>query len=97
MKKLNFKIILFNIVNKKPSLKEVEGYQIDSLAAVYREQHYWCVIELETGLCICKGKTMQNSINKYQEVEMKERIKNVRKTDTYKRLKNIFEELKGQN
>ena len=84
------------MANKKPSLKEVEGYQIDSLAAVYRVQHYWSVIELETGLCICKGKTKQNSINKYQEFEMQERIKNVRKTDTYKRLKNIFEEMKGK-
>lgn len=35
MKKLTFKILSFNIVNQKFSLKEVEGYQIDSIARVY--------------------------------------------------------------
>lgn len=55
MKKLNFKIISFNIVNKKPSL------------------------------------------NEYQKDDMKEKISKARKTDTYKRLKKEFKEMKGQN
>ena len=97
MKKLNFKIMTFNMVNEKPSLNEVEGYQIDNLAAVYRGQHYWIVIHLETGLCICKGKTKQDALNEYQKDDMKEKIAKAYKTDTYKRLKNIFEEMKGQN
>lgn len=57
MKKLNFKILSINIINKKFYLKEVEGYQIDSIAAVYREHPYWHVTEIESGTCICKGKT----------------------------------------
>lgn len=63
MKKLNFKILSFNIVNKKISLKEVEGYLIDSIAAVYRDCPYWYVTELESGTCICKGKTKQDALN----------------------------------
>lgn len=97
MKKLNFKILSFNIVNKKLSLKEVEGYQIDSTAAVYRDRSYWYVTELESGTCICKGKTKQDAINEYQKDETKEKIKNAYKIDIYKHFKNIFEELKGQN
>lgn len=97
MKKLKFKIISINIINKKLSLKEVEGYQIDSIAAVYRNYPYWYVTELESGVCISKGKTKQDAINKYQEVETKEQIKNAHKTDTYKRFKNAFVEMKGQN
>lgn len=97
MKKLNFKILAFRIVNKKITLKEVEGYQIDSIAAVYRESPYWYVTEIESGLCICKGKTKQDALNEYQKVETKEKIKNAYKTDAYKHLKNIFEEMKGQN
>lgn len=92
-----FKILLFNIDNKKFSLKEVKGYQIDSIAFVYHECPYWSVIELESGLCICKGKTKQDALNEYQKDDMKEKIAKAHKTDTYKRLKNIFEEMKGQN
>ena len=97
MKKLNFKILAINIVNKKASLKEVKGYQIDSIAAVYRYKPYWYVTELESGLCLCKGKTKQDALNEYQKDETKEKIKNAHKTDTYKHLKNVFEEMKGQN
>ncbi len=95
MKKLNFKIISFDIINKKLSLKEVKGYQIDSIAAAYRDDHpYWNVTELESGLCICKGKTKQDAINKYQEVETKEKIERAHKTDVYKRFKKEFKEMK---
>ena len=52
MKKLKFKILSINIINKKLSLKEVEGYQIDSIAAVYRDRPYWYVIELVSGTSI---------------------------------------------
>lgn len=97
MKKLNFKILSIDIVNKKPSLKEVEGYQIDSIVAVYRNHPYWYVTELESGLCISKGKTKQDALNEYQKDETKLIIKNARKTDTYKHLKNVFVEMKGQN
>ena len=97
MKKLNFKTLAIRIVNKKISLKEVEGNQIDSIAAVYRERPYWYVIELVSGTCICKGKTKQDAVNKYQEVETKEKITKAHKTDAYKHLKNVFVEMKGQN
>lgn len=97
MKKLNFKILSINIVNKKASLKEVTGYQIDSSYAVYRNHPYWYVTEFESGLCICKGKTKQDALNEYQKDETKEKIKNAHKTDTYKHLKNVFVEMKGQN
>lgn len=97
MKKLNFKILAFRIVNKKIILKEVEGYQIDSIAAVYRDCPYWYVTELESGTCICKGKTKQDALNEYQKDETKEKIAKAHKTDAYKHLKNIFIEMKGQN
>lgn len=97
MKKLNFKILAFRIVNKKIILKEVEGYQIDNIAAVYHEQPYWYVTEFESGLCVCKGKTKQDALNEYQKDETKEKIKNAHKTDSYKYLKNVFVEMKGQN
>lgn len=96
MKKLNFKILSLNFIKKKPSLKEVEGYQIDSIVAVYRDRHYWYVTELESGICVCKGKTKQDALNEYQKDETKEKIKNAHKTDTYMHLKNVFEEMKGQ-
>lgn len=96
MKKLKFKILSINIINKKLSLKEVEGYQIDSIAAVYRDHSYWYVTELESGVCISKGKTKQDAINKYQEVETKEHIKNAHKTDVYKHFKKEFKEMEGQ-
>lgn len=97
MKKLTFKILSFNIVNKKFSLKEVEGYQIDSIASIYHERDYWYVVELESGLRICEAKTKQDAINKYQEDETKEQIKNAHKLDIYKHQKNLFIEMKGQN
>lgn len=97
MKKLNFKIISLNIVNKKLSLKEVKGYQIDGLAAVYHERPYWYVTEIESGVCICKGKTKQDALNEYQKEETKEKIKNAYKTDTYKHFKKEFKAMKGQN
>lgn len=96
MKKLNFKFLAFRIDNKKITLKEVEGYQIDSIAAVYRDRPYWYVTEIESGTCVCKGKTKQDALNEYQKDETKEKIKNAHKTDTYKHLKNVFEEMKGQ-
>lgn len=97
MKKLKFKILAIRIVNKKISLKEVEGYQIDSIAAVYREHPYWYVTEIESGTCICKGKTKQDALNEYQKDETKEKIFKAHKTDIYKHLKILFEEMKGQN
>lgn len=97
MRKLSFNILLFNIVNKKPSLKEVKGYQIDSVAAAYRDSPYWYVVEFASGTCICKGKTKQEALDNYEKIETKEKIKNAHKTNVYKHLKNIFEEMKGQN
>ena len=97
MKKLNFKILAFRIVNKKITLKEVTGYQIDSIAAVYRDCSYWYVTELVSGTSICKGKTKQDALNEYQKYETKEKIAKAHKTDAYKHLKNIFEEMGGQN
>lgn len=95
MKKLNFKTLLFRIVNNKYFLKEVKGYQIDSVAAVYRDKPYWYVIEIASGLSICKGRTKQAAIEEYQI--SKEKIKNAHKTDVYKHLKKCFEEMKGNN
>lgn len=83
MKKLKFKILTINIINKKLSLKEVEGYQIVSIAAVYRDQPYWYVTELESGACICKGKTKQDALNEYQKDETKEKIAKAHKTANY--------------
>lgn len=98
MKKLNFKILAFRIVNKKISLKEVEGYQIDSIAAVYRERPYWYVTEIESGTCICKGKTKQLAIEEYQKELTKNKIKYAHTTKIYKLYKAEFENLmKGQN
>ncbi len=97
MKKLTFKILTFNIVNKKFSLKEVEGYQIDSIAGVFHERDYWYVVELESGLRICEAKTKQDAINKYQEEETKEKIKSAHKLVIYMHQKNLFKEMKGQN
>lgn len=97
MKKLNFKILSIDTIDSKFSLKEVEGYQINSKAAVYRAHSYWRVTDIESGLCICKGKTKQDALNEYQKDETKEKISKALKTDTYKRLKNVFIEMKGQN
>lgn len=97
MKKLKFKIVSINIINKKISLKEVEGYQIDSIAAVYRERPYWYVTELVSGTCICKGKTRQDALNEYQKDKTKEKIKYAHKTDIYKYFKKEFKEIGGQN
>ena len=94
----NFKLLLFNNnVNQKFSLKEVKGYQIDSIAFVYHNGPYWYVTDIESGFHICRGKTKQDALNEYQKDDMKEKIAKVHKTDTYKHLKNIFEEMKGQN
>lgn len=92
-----FKVLSFNLVNKKFSLKEVKGYQIDSIAFVYHDCPYWHVTDIESGFHICIGKTKQDALNKYQKDDMKEKIDKVRKTDDYRHLKNIFEEMKGQN
>lgn len=64
-----------------------EGYQIDSIAAVYRDRPYWYVTEIESGTCVCKGKTKQDALNEYQKDETKEKIAKAHKTDTYKHLK----------
>ncbi len=93
----NFKILSFNLVNHEFSLKEVKGYQIDSIAFIHHGCPYWYVTEIESGSHICKGKTKQDALNEYQKDDMKEKIAKAHKTDAYKRLKNIFEEMKGQN
>lgn len=96
MKKISFNILSIRIINKKLHLKVVEGYQIDSVAGVYRERPYWYVTEFVSGTCICKGKTKQEALDNYEKIETKEKIKNAHKTDIYKHLKNIFEEMKGE-
>lgn len=98
MKKLNFNILSFNIVSHKIDLRTVNGFQIDSIAAVYREYPYWIVSELESGTMICKGKTKQLAIEEYQKELTKNKIKYAHTTKIYKLCKAEFENLmKGQN
>lgn len=97
MKKLSFNILVLNNTTHKNELKKVNGYQIDSIAAVYHVYSIWIVTELQSGLSICNAKTRQLAIEKYQKIS-NDIINRAHLYTSYQHHKTEFENLmKGQN
>ena len=69
MKKIKFKIVLKNILTNETKIEEKEGYQIDSITAIYRDYRCWIVSDLNCGLAVCKGKTKKEAIDKYIKIK----------------------------